>query len=227
MWAPQTITNSTTGPTADQPQRSVLSAYALGWNVQDYRGHRLLSHSGGLTGQVTQQALLPEQGCAVAVYTNTEEGAASVGLRNALLDRLLGAPAFDWMGWTRARVAASEKEAMEATGGGEPKPAPGVPSLPLAAYAGRYRDPWYGDIVVAQAGKGLTIDFTRTPAFRSGLEPWGKDMFRTHFPVGVGEDAVVTFAVKDGAVTGVTMKALSPLADFSFDFQHLEFVPVR
>jgi CubicO group peptidase (beta-lactamase class C family) len=69
MWAPQTITGSGTGPTTDQPQRAVLTAYALGWFVQDYRGRRLLSHSGGLTGQVTQQALLPEQGCAVAVYT--------------------------------------------------------------------------------------------------------------------------------------------------------------
>jgi hypothetical protein len=52
-------------------------------------------------------------------------------------------------------------------------------------------------------------------------------MFRTHFPVGAGEDAVIAFAVKNGAVTGVTMKPLSPLADFSFDFQHLDFVPVR
>jgi CubicO group peptidase (beta-lactamase class C family) len=227
MWAPQTITGSGTGPTTEQPQRAVLTAYALGWFVQDYRGRRLLSHSGGLTGQVTQQALLPEQGCAVAVYTNTEEGAASVGLRNALLDRLLGAPSFDWLAWTQARVAGSEKEAMEATGGSEPKPASGSPSLPLAAYTGRYRDPWYGDVIVALKGKALTIDFTPTPAFRGTLEPWGQDMFRTHFPVGAGEDAVITFAVKNGAVTGVTMKPLSPLADFSFDFQHLDFVPVR
>ena len=31
---------------------------------------------------------------------------------------------------------------------------------------------------------------------------------------------------EDGKVTGVTMKPLSPLADFSYDFQHLAFVPV-
>lgn len=226
MWTPQTITASTEGPTPDMPQRPVMAGYALGWFVQDYRGHRLLSHSGGLTGQVTQHALLPELGCAVAVYTNEETSYASVGLRNALLDRLIGAPPFDWAAAMAKRRDEAHAEALR-TLGGAPRPAPGGPSLPLARYAGRYRDPWYGDIVVAYGGGRLSIDFTRTPAFKGALEPWGKDVFRTRFPEGAGEDAIVAFAVADGRVTGVTMKALSPLADFSFDFQDLAFQPVR
>jgi hypothetical protein len=35
----------------------------------------------------------------------------------------------------------------------------------------------------------------------------------------------VSFEIKDGAVARVTMKALSPLADFSFDFHDLDFAP--
>ncbi|WP_174273967.1 serine hydrolase, partial [Sphingomonas bacterium] len=226
MWTPQTISASGAGPTAEMPTRAVMSGYALGWGVQDYRGHRLLSHSGGLTGQVTQHALLPELGCAVAVYTNSEDN-SSAGLRNALLDRLIGAPPFDWVAATATRIARTNAEALKESGGGAPAPPAGGLTLPLDRYAGRYRDLWYGDIVVARRGAGLRIDFARTPAFRSALEPWGADAFRTRFPEGVGEDAVVTFAVKDGAVAGVTMKPLSPLADFSFDFQHLAFAPVR
>ena len=110
---------------------------------------------------------------------------------------------------------------------GEAKPPEGAPSLPLTAYAGRYRDVWYGDIVVSVKGKGLNIEFVPTPVFKSALEPWGTDTFRTRFPAGAGEDAVVSFAVADGKVTGIKMKALSPLADFSYDFHHLDFVPVR
>ena len=79
---------------------------------------------------------------------------------------------------------------------------------------------------MARKGDGLTIDFTRTAAFKSALEIWGPDTFRTHFPPDAGEDAMVIFAVEDGKVIGVRMKPLSPLADFSFDFQHLNFVPV-
>jgi CubicO group peptidase (beta-lactamase class C family) len=226
MWTPQTITSSSGGPTPDMPTQPVIAGYALGWFVQDYRGHRLVSHSGGLTGQVTQHALLPELGGAIAVYTNEETGVASLGLRNALLDRLIGAPPFDWAAAMSRRRDEQRSEALKTLGGGL-KPPPGGPTLPLDRYAGRYRDPWYGDVVVARRGAGLAIDFTRTPVFKGALEPWGTDAFRTRFPEGVGEDAVVSFAVAGGIVTGVTMKALSPLADFSFDFQHLAFQPVR
>jgi len=81
--------------------------------------------------------------------------------------------------------------------------------------------------VVSEKGGRLAIDFVPTPVFKSVLDPWGPDTFRTRFAKDAGEDAVVKFAVKDGAVTGMTMKALSPLADFSYDFQHLDFTPVR
>src|SRR3546814_15021556 len=50
-------------------------------------------------------------------------------------------------------------------------PAKVGPSLDLARYAGRYRDPWYGDIVIASTAKGLTIDFTsRSEERRVGKE---------------------------------------------------------
>lgn len=227
MWTPQTITESGPGPAADNPARPVIEAYALGWDVQDYRGQRLLSHGGGLTGQITRHALLPELGCAVAVYTNVEDGYVATGLRNSLLDYLIGAPSYDWLAAMQRRRAKREADALKEVPATGPRKPLGGPSLPLGAYAGRYRDPWYGDIVIAAHGKQLTIDFTRTPVFRSVLEPWGPDTFRTRFPVEAGEDAVVIFGVKNGAVTGVTMKPLSPLADFSFDYQHLDFVPVR
>lgn len=79
---------------------------------------------------------------------------------------------------------------------------------------------------MSEKGGKLWIDFTPTPVFKSVLEPWGPDAFRTRFAKDAGEDAVVSFVVKDGKVSGVTMKALSPLADFSYDFHHLAFVPV-
>jgi hypothetical protein len=201
-------------------------SYGLGWFIQDYRGQRLVAHDGGLTGQVTRQALLPELGCAVAVYTNVEDGPPSVGIRNAILDRLVGAPPFDWLAAMQRRRDEQQAEALKETGGGAPAKPAGGPSLPLRAYAGRYRDPWYGDVVVGLKDGGLTIDFTHTAVFKSKLEPWGPDTFRTHFAPDAGEDAVVMFKVAGGKIAGVTMKPLSPLADFSFDFQHLNFVPV-
>lgn len=226
MWKPQVIVSSSDGGTDANPARPVMAGYALGWFVQDYRGRRLISHSGGLSGQVTQTAMIPSAGIGVAVFSNTEDS-VSGGIRNAILDHLLGAPAYDWVASYVARNKQAQGEAIAGLAAGEAKPPEGKPSLPLAAYAGRYRDAWYGDIVVTAKGKGLNIQFVPTPVFRSALEPWGTDTFRTRFPAGAGEDAVVSFAVADGRVTGVKMKTLSPLADFSYDFHHLDFVPVR
>lgn len=225
MWRPQTIVASSDGPSREWPARGVTQTYALGWFVQDFRGERLVHHSGGLSGQVTQTAMLPARGIGIAVFSNTEDS-VSAGIRNALLDHCIGAPPFDWVAALQARVRAGQDEALASIAGGVETAPPGGPSLALKAYAGRYRDPWYGDIVVTAKGGGLTIAFLPTPVFKSALEPWGPDSFRTRFPKDAGEDAVVTFAVSGGKVTGVTMKPLSPLADFSYDYQHLAFVPV-
>jgi CubicO group peptidase (beta-lactamase class C family) len=225
MWSAQTINGSGPGPGQDRPERAVIQGYALGWGVADYRGRRMLSHSGGLKGQITRTSLLPEQETGLVVYSNSEEEAAISALRYALADHLLGESGFSWVTSAQNKIAGMRREVLAAVGTGEFTPPPGAPSLPLDRFVGRYRDPWYGDVVVAARGAGLSIDFTHTPAFKSRLEPFGPDAFRTRFARGY-EDAVVCFAVRDGKVAGVTMRALSPIADFSFDFHDLNFTPV-
>ena len=226
MWKPQTLIGSGPGPTAAAPQRSVMSGYALGWGVADYRGRRMLSHSGGLAGLITRTTLLPDQGIGFVVFTNTEDSDPVSGLRYAIMDHLLEVPDFDWLGHTRRTIDETVGQVSALLGSGDFPTPSGGPSLPLERYAGLYRDPWYGDIRIARSGASLTIDFLPTPAFKSVLEPFGVDAFRTRFPRGAGEDAVLSFAIEQGAVTGVTMKALSPIADFSFDFHDLAFRPI-
>lgn len=226
MWKPQVITSATTGPVSESPVRPVLQGYALGWFVQSYRDRRLVWHSGGLSGQITHTALLPEQGIGLALWSNVEDGAAISYLRYALLDHLVGAPPLDWIAAARRAKAKNEAEARALVASGDAKAPPGGPSLPLAAYAGRYRDPWYGDVIVTERGGRLSIDFTRTPVFKGPLEPWGPDAFRTRWAKGAGEDAVVGFVVENGRVTAMRMKALSPLADFSYDFHDLALTRV-
>jgi len=221
MWRPQVITSATTGPLPEAPVRPALAGYALGWFVQEFRGRRLVHHSGGLSGQITQTALLPEQGIGLVVWSNVEDGAPISYLRYALLDHLVGAPPLDWVAVTRLAKAKGEAEARALVASGDVRAPAGGPSLPLAAFAGRYRDPWYGDVVVSERAGGLFIDFTRTPVFKGPLEPWGPDTFRTRWAKGAGEDAVVTFVVENGRAVAIRMKALSPLADFSYDFHDL------
>jgi CubicO group peptidase (beta-lactamase class C family) len=226
MWTPHTIVSSGPGPSAEAPQRSVMQGYALGWGVSDYRSRRMLSHGGSLAGQSSRITLLPEQGIGSAILSNSGDTETVSGLRYALLDHLLGVSGFDWLGATQTGIERIHAQ-VHALGNLDASPPAGTPTLALEAYAGRYRDPWYGDLLLEMKDGVLHADFTRTPAFKSVLEPFGPDAFRTRFARGAGEDAVLSFRIADGRVSALTLRALSPIADFSFDFHDLAFAPVR
>jgi hypothetical protein len=100
------------------------------------------------------------------------------------------------------------------------------PSLPLARYAGRYTDALYGDASITSEGDHLVLRFAHSPAFVGDLQPWQYDTFVAHWRTAHIEDAFVTFALNpDGSIEHFKMAAVSPLADFSFDYQDLLFEP--
>jgi CubicO group peptidase (beta-lactamase class C family) len=226
MWAPQTIISNSAGPTPQEPGRPIFNTYALGWNVFDYRGERVVGHSGGMNGQITYTAMIPARGVALTVLTNAEERGVNTGLRNSLLDRMMGA-SFDWLSYYKASDRRSRAEAMDTLAHDRTHRPDGGPTLPLDGYVGTYRDPWYGDMTISREGAGLHIRMIKTPAFEGPLEHWGGDVFLTRFADPKVENAFVTFRVANARVAEVTMKASSPLADFSYDFHHLDFTPVR
>ena len=81
---------------------------------------------------------------------------------------------------------------------------------------------------VAVANGHLTIDFKSTPRMSGALEHWQYDSFRTQLTDESIEPAYVTFNLDaDGKVERVTLKPVSPLADFSYDDKNLEFKPAN
>jgi hypothetical protein len=227
MWKPHTITAWSDGPTAENPAAPSMQAYGLGWFVHDHRGERLLWHTGGLAGFISYTGLLPGRKSGIMVMTNAEEAPLFRSLRYGGPDRLQGRADYDWIASSRRVQAENDaklvKDLAEAT---TPKGGGVKPTLPLAAYAGTYRDPWYGTVTVSKAGKGLKIAFDKTPVLTGPLETFDGDTFRTRFDDRSQEDAFVTFEIKAGKVVGATMRAVSPLADFSYDYQDLRLARI-
>ena len=106
--------------------------------------------------------------------------------------------------------------------------------MPLDAYVGTWRDPWYGDITIEQKTEGrgrnrktgLWLAFTHTPALQGWLEPYDGETFRTRFPDKREEDAFITFKIENDRPVTATMKAVSPDADFSYDYHDLRLTKV-
>jgi len=93
---------------------------------------------------------------------------------------------------------------------------------------GDYSDPWYGLATIRSENGGLRLNFARTEKGLADLEHWQYDTFKAHWRDRTVEDAFVTFALKpDGSIDHFTMVAVSPLADFSFDYQDLYFTPTK
>src|SRR5690606_31302252 len=120
--------------------------------------------------------------------------------------------------------AAERAQALAAVEEAEAKLPSGNMSLPLPAYAGSYRDRWFGDVVIGERDGKLDIIFVRSPFLRGALEHVGGDLFRTRFAEPGMEDAFIRFQVEDNRVSGASVQAISPLADFSFDYRDLHLV---
>ena len=212
------------------PLKMNFHGYALGFDIRDYRGHKIVMHTGGLPGYVSRVAMIPDLNVGVAVLTNQESGEAFDSIAYRVLDHYLGAPAFDWIdGFTKTRARAEAALAQAEGRGTASRDAASRPSLPLANYAGSYRDAWYGDVTIAEDGGKLVMRFSHTPALAGDLEHWQHDTFIARWrDRELRADAFVTFALNpDGSIDEVKMRAVSPATDFSFDFQDLLLRPVR
>jgi len=218
-------------PPADLSWTSAnFRGYALGVNVTEYQGHKMLTHTGGLPGYVSQVTMIPEQKLGVAVLTNQESGEAFQSITLRTLDTYLGLPAHDYPAVYQKmnEAALARAHAAEASATAKRDSASG-PSLPLASYAGKYRDAWYGDITISSENGKLVMRFSHTPSLVGDLVHWQHDTFIARWrDRELRADAYVTFSLTPGgAVERAKMEAVSPLTDFSFDFQDLELLPVN
>ncbi len=197
--------------------------------MRDYHGRKLVGHTGGVGGFVSRVMLVPEENLGVVVLTNAEEDGAFDSILFHVLDHYFGLPATDWIAAYKAVDEKAEKEAAETMKKAEAaRAADSKPSLPLEKYAGAYNDAWYGPITIRMenANASLVITFDHTPTMIGDLQPWQHDTFKAHWRDRNIEDAFVTFALNpDGSIDNAKMAAVSPLADFSFDYQDLLLKP--
>lgn len=204
--------------------RADFNGYGLGLGVRDYRGHKVLTHTGGLPGYLSRVVHVPDARLGVVVLTNQESSAAFDAIAHEVMDHYLGAPAMDWVdAYAKVEARQQARVAEEARKAAASRTAASTPSLPLAGYAGTYRDDWYGDITITMEGGRPVMRFTRTPLLVGDLEHWQHDTFIARWrDRELRADAYVTFALNpDGSIDQAKMQAVSSETDFSFDFQDL------
>ena len=208
--------------------RPNLRGYALGLGASDYRGNLQLQHSGGLPGFVSLVTMIPGKRLGVAVLTNQESSEAFDAITLRAIDAVLGAPELDYLGLFAARRDSARMQlAAASTRVSAARDSLPGPSLPVAKFAGRYADQWYGDVTIAMEASGLVMRFGHTPQLVGDMIHWQHDSFLVKWrDREMRADAYATFALNpDGSIDQLKMAPASDDVDFSFDFQDLLLRP--
>ncbi len=161
----------------DGEDRIRFRSYAMGWYAHDYRGHTVISHSGGIDGFRSRMAFLPDDGIAVIALANSEETMMPLAVAQIAIDEALGVGDRDWSRRFRAQALKQRAESDAAQQAiVQARVAGTSPSMPLTAYTGSFADNGaFGTARVTVENGHLVIAAGRD---RYDLEHWNYDMFK-------------------------------------------------
>ena len=209
-------------PSTSWGVRRHYALYGMGWELSDYDGRELVSHTGGVNGFVTAVTLVPEENLGIIVLTNTDQNGLYVALMRQILDAYLGLPYHDYSaGISQNFKRAQSEEAAQYQAFKDTIAANPATALPLKAYAGNYRNDVYGRMTINVTGNYLEAAFEHHPNLRGKLEPLGGHRFLMSFSDPIFGRKPVAFAGNGKKVVRFTLQ----LADFveftTYDFERV------
>ncbi len=228
-WTPQTVIKAGTAA----PYNTHFAAYGLGWFLSDVKGYKQVTHTGGLAGMVTQVVMFPELQLGIIVFTNQQSGAAFNAISRTIQDSYIGVSGYNWVKIMKERVDKGEAEAKKI---GEDVEKDMQAQLSKAGgkfnfqpYLGTYKDVWFGDIELSMKNGKAWLDCKRSPKLSGEVLPYkGNTLIVRWTDRTMDADAYLMFTTDmDGKPAGLTMKAISPLTDFSFDFHDLDLKRIK
>lgn len=168
MWTPHMLMPFSHAAQQRFPETH-FRAYGLGWVLSDYKGRLTASHGGGYDGMYSHVLLVPEERLGIVVLTNSMTGLPS-SLTQHIMDEYLGGRRTDWLKEdlqrdVRNRAAFYDRIRETTT----PRAENTQPSRELAAYAGQFTCPLYGDATVTQEGDGLVLRLLPNPELVADL----------------------------------------------------------
>nr|WP_314546364.1 serine hydrolase [uncultured Empedobacter sp.] len=224
MITPQTLQPNRTTP----PYNSLFKAYGLGWQLQDMNGKLEVSHTGGLEGIVTQTMFYPQEKLGIVILTNQQSGAAFRAISNTIKDFYLKNPSTDWVKTYDDMMKKNVEEADDITNAVwktvEANQKNKAIKFDVKSVIGTYKDNWFGDVVIYEKKGKIIFESKRSPQLTGEMSFYKDNTFAVKwYNRYFHADAFVFAEMKDGKMTGFKMRAISPLTDFSYDFQDLDF----
>jgi CubicO group peptidase (beta-lactamase class C family) len=202
-----------------------VEMYGLGFFLQDYAGHRIVMHDGGVNGYVTSVTLVPDQHLGIIILTNTDQNQLYDALRWEIMDAYFKMPYRSYSDVFLAHY----KNNVVTEQNNDKKLRDSVAlhlqsTLPLTAYTGKYFNDLYGNMTIDQGGENndLQMRFEHHPKMFAHLQAIGNNRFYVTFSDPEFGKAVFPFTVQNGQVTGVRVKVADFIEYTPYDFKKVK-----
>jgi len=224
LWKPHTNIGFELIP--GPPYFTHFLAYGLGWGIRDRKGMICVEHTGGLPGMLSRTILVPELKLGIVVLTNTDPGGyAFRSVSQSILDRYLGIVDQDWIGVSEKQILMIESASDSVTSKvwevvEENKNKP----IDYNVFTGMYLDDWFGKVKISIENGQLWFTSLRSPKLNGPMYFYKANTFAIRWEYqDMNCDAFASFTLDtEGNATEIRMKGISPVIDFSFDFQDLD-----
>lgn len=211
---------SIVGPGRSRYNRSNFSLYGLGWNLQDYEGRKLVSHTGGADGFVTSVTLVPQEKLGILVFTNSDHNGLYQAIKWEILDAFFG---LAYRNYSEVYLQRKQKE-QETTlswlkNVNDTIQQKFPTAIPLKAYTGKYRNEVYGEMQIKLENGQLRAYFEHHPHQYAVLEHIKDDRFLCTYSNILLGIKVIPFFRK-----GKKVKSVDIRCDDFVDFSHYTFL---
>ncbi len=229
LWKIRTIMHN--DPYGSWVYKNHYRGYALGFFIADQNGYTIVDHSGGTTGMLSMVTIIPELNAGIIVLTNSDAagGLSYIALTNDIKDEIIGRKDLHWDGWAEMRMEKRKTEPDSVVNAvWEQVEKAKHTKLDFNNYTGRYKDDWFGEIVIYEKENKLWFESLRSPKLNGEMQYYKANTFAVAMEYqAMNCDAFVMFQLdENGKGTSISMKGISPDIDFSFDYQDLDLIKI-
>ena len=230
MWKPRTLRS--VSERDYKFNRTHFKAYGLGWRLADVQGFQEVSHTGTLAGMKSYVVLIPELELGVIFLSNGSSSAARSTVMNTIVRSFMPVEQVDWIQMVRDDMAVQneirqQNEKLTAVTEDKEEELQLPCRIPeLSKLAGRYRDPWFGDVLISLEDGQLVFSSEKSPKLKGPLVHDEGDRFTIRWiDRSLEADAYILFEPgKNGEIKKMSM---SKLVDGDYDFEDLDFTRVQ
>ncbi|WP_298893704.1 serine hydrolase domain-containing protein [uncultured Psychroserpens sp.] len=200
--------------------KSHFSLYGLGWDLQDYEGHKLIMHTGGIHGYVTSVTTVPEKNIGIVILTNTDQNYFFEALKWDILDAYLDLPRNNYSQLYRSFYErGKEREKTEKDLRLKEVAENNKPSVSLDRFEGSYKNEVYGMLSIKKVGEDeLRIDFEHHKDLKVKLMHLKNNEFYAVFNNPLYGESVFPFVIENNNVVKFTLKLHPSVERTTYDF---------